>query len=87
MLRQRPEPVRLLSRVVGWIAAVMVVAVPLTVHGQQQQQPIANNQQMQILAVVNGSQITRDHLAKECMRRFGESVVEDMVNKLSLIHI
>ncbi len=81
MLRQRPEPVRLLSRVVGWIAAVMVVAVPLTVHGQQQQQPIANNQQMQILAVVNGSQITRDHLAKECMRRFGESVVEDMVNK------
>ena len=81
MLRQRPEPVRLLSRVVGWIAAVMVVAAPLTVRGQQQQQPISNDQQMQILAVVNGSQITRDHLAKECMRRFGESVVEDMVNK------
>lgn len=35
----------------------------------------------QILAVVNGEQITRDALAKECLARHGEDVLETLVNK------
>jgi len=34
-----------------------------------------------IAAVVNGQSITRDGLARECMRRFGEEVLESVVNK------
>jgi parvulin-like peptidyl-prolyl isomerase len=32
-------------------------------------------------AVVNGEPITRDHLANECLRRFGKDVLESLVNK------
>ncbi len=56
---------------------------------QQQQQPSqqriqptqTNSDRMEIMAVVNGQQITRDQLAKETMSRFGESVTESLVNK------
>ncbi len=34
-----------------------------------------------IVAVVNGQRITRSHLARECIRRFGEDVLESEVNK------
>ena len=33
------------------------------------------------VAIVNGQRITRDHLANECIRRFGEDVLESEVNK------
>ncbi|MGI9519544.1 MAG: peptidylprolyl isomerase, partial [Pirellulaceae bacterium] len=42
-------------------------------------QPAAD-QQMQIMAVVNGQQITRQHLLQESARRFGEPVIESMIN-------
>ena len=35
----------------------------------------------QVVAVVNGVEITREHLANECIRRFGEQVLESEVNK------
>ncbi len=38
------------------------------------------DQQMRIMAVVNGEQISRDALASETMRRFGEMVIESMIN-------
>lgn len=34
-----------------------------------------------VMAIVNGEQITRDHLARECIRRYGEEVLEGLVNK------
>ncbi len=43
-----------------------------------QQQP---RQQMETLAVVNGQPVTRQQVATECLRRFGEEVLESIVNK------
>ena len=34
-----------------------------------------------IVAVVNGQSITRQELAQQCMERYGEQVVESLVNK------
>lgn len=35
----------------------------------------------QVVAVVNGQQISRQHLGNECIRRYGEDVLESMLNK------
>ena len=37
--------------------------------------------QMQILAVVNGQQITRQQVANECLKRFGEEVLQSIISK------
>ncbi|MEM8678409.1 MAG: peptidylprolyl isomerase [Planctomycetota bacterium] len=44
---------------------------------------IARQAQLQnpVVAIVNGEKITREHLARECIRRFGEEVLESEVNK------
>jgi parvulin-like peptidyl-prolyl isomerase len=34
-----------------------------------------------VAAVVNGEQITRDELGKECLKRYGDEVLESMVNR------
>ena len=36
---------------------------------------------LQVMAVVNGEQITRTDLGRECIRRYGEEVLESMVNR------
>jgi len=36
---------------------------------------------LQVMAVVNGEQITRQELGRECLRRYGEEVLESMVNR------
>src|SRR5262245_56008471 len=41
--------------------------------------PPANT--LQVMAVVNGEQITRTELGRECIRRYGEEVLESMVNR------
>ncbi len=43
--------------------------------------PQQNQQQIQTLAVVNGQPITRQQIANECMRRFGEDVLESIIKK------
>lgn len=55
----------------------------LTAHlaGQDNQPQETVQQQIQVMAVVNGQQITRQQVAKECLRRFGEDALESMVNK------
>ncbi len=65
----------------GSILMMLMLTVPLAAWQQQATTPPPANDQMQILAVVNGQQITRDHLAKETLNRFGESVTESLVNK------
>lgn len=47
--------------------------------GQQDQ--LEQKQQIQTLAVVNGQPVTRQQLATESLRRFGEDVLESIVNK------
>ncbi|MEM7454854.1 MAG: peptidylprolyl isomerase [Planctomycetota bacterium] len=47
---------------------------------QRVDSPVAG-QQMETLAVVNGQPISRQQVANECLRRFGENVLEDIVNK------
>jgi parvulin-like peptidyl-prolyl isomerase len=36
---------------------------------------------LKVMAVVNGEQITRQELARECLRRYGKDVLEGMLNK------
>ena len=35
----------------------------------------------EIVALVNGRQVTRDDLARECLRHYGEEVLENLINK------
>ncbi|MBX3418141.1 MAG: peptidylprolyl isomerase [Pirellulaceae bacterium] len=60
-------------------------------QGQQfdpAQNPVNTNadQQMQVLAVINGEQITRHTLAEECLRRYGKTVLENIVNKILVLN-
>ena len=48
----------------------------------QQQNEATNAPRVQTLAVVNGSSISRQEVANECMRRFGNEVLESLVNKM-----
>ena len=50
----------------------------------QQPAPDQNGsvRQIQTLAIVNGEEITRQQVANECMRRFGNDALENIVNKL-----
>lgn len=43
--------------------------------------PLQPDQQMPTLAIVNGEPITRQQLASESMKRFGEEVLESLVSK------
>ncbi len=47
----------------------------------QQDQGLQQQEQIQTLAVVNGQPVTRQQLATESLRRFGEEVLESVVNK------
>lgn len=68
-------------RLVTLVSCLTVLCSAPEVLGQQ---PQTNNQQprqIQVLAVVNGQQVGRQQVATECLRRFGESVLESIVNK------
>lgn len=54
-------------------------------QNQNPQQPQQQQQKIERLATVNGQAITRHQITHECMRRYGDSVLKSMVNKL-LIH-
>lgn len=43
--------------------------------------PADDDRKMELMAVVNGEQITRQDLANECLLRYGNDVIETMVNK------
>jgi parvulin-like peptidyl-prolyl isomerase len=73
-----------MSRIACILAALLFVALvpPGTAFSQQPnlQDRAGNDQSMQIMAVVNGQQVTRQRLADESLRRFGELVIENMIN-------
>jgi parvulin-like peptidyl-prolyl isomerase len=43
--------------------------------------PQARKRKLQVVALVNGERITRDDLARECLRHYGTEVLESFVNK------
>ncbi|MCI0358257.1 MAG: peptidylprolyl isomerase [Planctomycetaceae bacterium] len=47
--------------------------------------PKTNTGPAQVMAVVNGEQITRADLGRECIRRYGEEVLESLVNRQLII--
>ena len=51
------------------------------VNAQQPPGPQVDQQQIETMAVVNGQPITRQHLANECVRRFGEDVLKAIIKK------
>ena len=54
---------------------------PCSKPRQSRNRPARRRQTLQIMAVVNGEQITRTELGRECIRRYGEEVLESMVNR------
>lgn len=60
---------------------IACLATPTFGWQEQAAQPARANQ-IKIMAVVNGQQISRDQLVRETISRFGESVTESLVNKL-----
>jgi parvulin-like peptidyl-prolyl isomerase len=50
-------------------------------RGAQQPAQVASAGQLKVVAVVNGQQITSEQLGHECVRRYGEDVLESMLNK------
>jgi parvulin-like peptidyl-prolyl isomerase len=63
------------------IATLIAVCMPTT--GQAQQVNEATKApRVQTLAVVNGASISRQEVANECMRRFGNEVLESLINKM-----
>lgn len=47
----------------------------------QQAAAAVPEKEMQVVAMVNGEQITRQELAKECLERYGREVLESIINK------
>ncbi len=78
---------RLFKRVWTWFV-MSVLFVCGTLVAQQQPANRAQPQQKQIetLAVVNGQPVTRQQVANECLSRFGEDVLEDIVSKLLVLN-
>ncbi len=64
-------------------AVIVGVLIHSAVASAWQNPPTGNEtqQQIQTLAVVNGQPVTRQQVANECLRRFGEDVLESIINK------
>ncbi len=83
----------------GRLFNLLAIAIIATMTGSTaftQQQPATrttppqtrpNQQQMmQVVAIVNGQQITRQQLAQQCLRRFGDQVIESVINKQLILN-
>lgn len=66
------------TRLVPFLAIGLLLAGGPMVAQQDQ---LKQQQQIQTMAVVNGQPVTRQQLATESLRRFGEEVLESVVNK------
>lgn len=69
------------------ISVIVLAASHLSAQQVQRGQPGGQNGQIQqdaiqLVAVVNGQSINRDQLAQQCAVRFGEGVLESMINKM-----
>lgn len=71
----KAQPVSTTSRATAPKPTAAAASRPTTAAPQQP------DQQPGVVAVVNGQSITRDELAKACMARYGNDVLESIVNK------
>ena len=71
------------ARLVATLFALFIVLPALAVAQNAPRQPA--RKPLEVLAVVNGQQVTRQQIANECMRRFGEDVLESIVNKMLVL--
>ena len=62
-------------------ALCLAVCFPAVLCGQQNNEA-RGAARIQTLAIVNGASISRQEVANECMRRFGNEVLESLVNKM-----
>jgi parvulin-like peptidyl-prolyl isomerase len=74
---------RVRQRVERLAIAVALVASSALAATAQTQPPgaLPPEQTIDVVAIVNGQQITRQQLAQQCVRRFGEGVLESLINK------
>ncbi len=63
------------------IATLITLCVPPLAQAQQKNEA-TDAPRIQTLAVVNGASISRQEVANECMRRFGNEVLESLINKM-----
>ncbi|WP_168211071.1 peptidylprolyl isomerase [Mariniblastus fucicola] len=63
------------------VVAICVLGAPGFADAQQRNEA-TQSPRVQTLAVVNGSSISRQEVANECMRRFGNEVLESLINKM-----
>jgi parvulin-like peptidyl-prolyl isomerase len=66
------------------LAIILVSGQSSFAQGTQPPQQIGQGQQiprMETLAIVNGKPVSRPQLATECLRRFGNEVLESIINK------
>lgn len=70
-------------RLATLVGCMTILCSAPNVRGQQSPPPGDQQQsrQIQVLAVVNGQQVTRQQVANECLRRFGEDVLESIIEK------
>jgi parvulin-like peptidyl-prolyl isomerase len=54
-------------------------------RGSASATPKTVNSSQQVMAVINGEQLTRADLGRECIRRYGEEVLESVVNRQLLL--
>lgn len=70
-------------RIVSSAAAAIMLSMVFWAaqFADAQTEALDQNQQIQVMAVVNGQPISRQQLGMQCMRRFGEEVLESIINK------
>lgn len=62
-------------------ATLIAITMPNLAQAQQQNEA-SDAPRVQTLAVVNGASISRQEVANECMKRFGNEVLESLINKM-----
>ena len=72
---------RFISSVFAVAVVLSAVAFPSLAQAQQHNEA-TDAPRIQTLAIVNGSSVTRKEVADECMRRFGNEVLESLINKM-----
>ena len=72
------------ARLIATLLFALFTVLPV-VAGAQNAPPQTARKPLQVLAVVNGQEVTRQQIANECMRRFGEDVLESIVNKMLVL--
>jgi parvulin-like peptidyl-prolyl isomerase len=70
----------------GTTTAKAATQVPTAASTTQQAQPTAPSTNSNVVATVNGQDITREQLSQACIQRHGEGILESLVNRRLILH-